>query len=272
MGYFAQRKRRRRENMFIAFSLIILGFIAIIGSFDDIGNLTFFVKNYFFQFYLFNIFILVFSLYCRKILFAILSSVLLIFGYAHISSASNIFINTKVDNADKTFDLTYAETPAAAKPGILAEIPGMEAESYGQIRLSPDFSAYYTAYKTESGRLTLVRVDFSGMKTTEQKLLFGNLAEFVSLRDEPLVIYGNFGTSGWSPYFKKFLHKTSLEIKNRVILNNLDSFFRLFNVPVINVVAYNNIGISAIKNVSENGENPAAVVFSMQYLSNPDKN
>lgn len=271
MGYFAQRKRRRRENMFIASSLIILGIIAIIGSFDGIGNLSFFIKNYFFQFYLFNIFILAFSVYCRKILFTILSSVLLIFGYAHISSASNIFINTKVDNADKAFDLTYAED-FADKPGVLTKIPGMIAESYGQIRLSPDFSAYYTAYKSESGKLTLVRVDFSGIKISEQKQVFNNLAEFVSRRDEPLVIYGNFGTSGWSPYFKTFLQKTSLEIKNRVILNNLHGFFRLFNIPVINVVAYNNIGISAVKNVSENKEAPAAVIFSIQYLSSSDQN
>lgn len=271
MGYFSQKKKHRRENMFIAVSLIILGIIAVLNSFDGIGNLSFFIRNYFFQLYLFNIFILFFALYCRKVLFAILSLVLLLFGYAYISSASNIFINTKVDAADKTFLLNYSEPQKQTAAGVLTEIPDMTAESYGKVKLSPRYSARYAAYRSENSRLTLVRVDFSGMKISEQKGVFDNLAEFVSLRDEPLVIYGNFGTPAWSPYFKDFLHKTSLEIKNRIILSNLHGFFTLFNVPVINVVAYNNIGISEISGTSATEKQPETITFDIQYLSNPQK-
>ncbi len=271
MGYFSQKKKRRRENMFIAVSLIILGIIAVLNSFDSIGNLSFFIKNYFFQLYLFNIFILFFALYCRKVLFAILSLVLLLFGYAYISSASNIFINTKVDAADKTFLLNYSEQQKQTAADILTKIPDMQAESYGKVKLSPRYSASYMAYRSENSKLTLVRVDFSGMKISEQKGIFDNLAEFVSLRDEPLVIYGNFGTPAWSPYFKEFLHKTSLEIKNRIILSNLHGFFTLFNAPVINVVAYSNIGISEISGSSATEKQPETITFDIQYLSNPQK-
>ncbi len=271
MGYFSQKKKQRRENMFIAVSLIILGIIAVVNSFDGIGNLSFFIKNYFFQLYLFNLFILIFALYCRKILYAILSLVLLLFGYAYISSASNIFINTKVDAADKAFLLKYSEPQKQSDAGILTEIPEMTVESYGKVKLSPRYSARYTAYRSENSRLTLVRVDFSGIKISEQKGVFDNLAEFVSLRDEPLVIYGDFGTPAWSPYFKDFLHQTSLEIKNRIILSDLHGFLKLFNVPVINVIAYNNIGISEISGASATEKQPETITFNIQYLSNPQK-
>lgn len=122
-----------------------------------------------------------------------------------------------------------------------------EPQRAGKLRLTPERDASFAAVKGGSRSFTFVNLDFSGLKPGEEKVLFDNLAEFVLSQDDPLIIVGDFGIPAWSDTFKRFLHKTELEVKNRIIPSSGKSLLNIFSVPTVNILAYRNVGVEEIE-------------------------
>ena len=123
----------------------------------------------------------------------------------------------------------------------------------GKLRLSPRFTASYMSFIAEEQPLVLINIDLSGLSHRDEKTVYHNLAEFVTAQDNPVIIIGEFGIPAWSDTFKKFLNKTGLEVKNRVILSNGSCWFNPFGVPSLNVLAYKNFGGNDVSLLNKDG-------------------
>lgn len=262
MGYFSQRKKRQRENMFLTASLAVICLILLVSFFDGSYPIVAAIDNYLFQIYIFNLFLFLFALFHQKILFSVVALLVLLVSYTNISSAANIFSNTKVE-ADNEFILTYHKQ--LPSPKAFADSLGFASSHYGHIQLTPNLGAVFATVSIKDNIFTIVQVDFAKLELAEEELLFKNLADYVLAQDEPVIIFGNFGVPSWSQYFKEFLHQTSLEVKNRIILEDLQHDFSLFNIPSVNLVAYNNVGLAGIETVAAAKDKPAAVKFEVIY-------
>lgn len=262
MGYFSQRKKRQRENTFLTIALSALVILLLTRALGSQNDFAFWIDSHLFQLYLFNIFIALFALLHKKIIGSIIALLILLLIYTNISSTANIFSNTKVEGGEE-FTLTYKD--ASESPQSLAESLDKKAVHLGRIKLAPDYDADFATFDQKGKAFTVVRVDFSGLDLQLQPVLFENLAEFVASKDEPVIIFGNFGVPSWSHNFKNFLRQTSLEVKNRIILRDLEHRFNAFGMPVINLIGYNNTGLKSIDFVDFTAEHPAEIKFTVQY-------
>ena len=116
----------------------------------------------------------------------------------------------------------------------------------GKLRLTAERTASFLTFEAGGRNLIFVNVNFAGLTGSEEKTVFGNLAEFVLSQDEPLIIVGDFGIPAWSETFRTFLAQTGLEVKNHIIMSDGSSRFNLFTVPSVNVLGYRSLGLENI--------------------------
>ena len=93
---------------------------------------------------------------------------------------------------------------------------------------------------------TIISIDFSKLNKTELKTAFDNLLKFIEGEDNPVVVVGDFGVPAWKNIFHDFLIKSGLRVKNKIIHSDGISSFNLFNLPSINVLGYDNLGLNAV--------------------------
>lgn len=259
MGYFSQRKKRERENLFMAVSLMLLSVIYVILLFDgQPGGFIEALRGAEFHLYLFGIFLLCFTLLRGKILYSVLAALLLLWGYASIAKTARVFFSDG-SSSPRGFDVTYKT--GNQDYAALAKQEGLVKRHGGIIRLSPSSSAAFNSFDKAGRVFTVVNLDFSETKKKELPLAYENLAKFVVGQDEPVVIVGDFGIPAWSPLIEDFLIKTGLKIKNRVLLSEGSKIFSFFNVPTINVLGFDNIAIREIDFSSEDG----SYLFKLAY-------
>lgn len=241
MGYFSQRKKHERENLFMAVSLCVTALVYFVLLFDgQPGGFLEILRGAEFHFYLFNIFLLAFTLWHRKILYSVLALLLLLWGYTSIAKTSRLFF-AEISDSPRGFELVYKA--GSQDYDDLFEDKDIIIRRAGKIELSPDTEAYFKTFEKYDRIFTLVNLDFAKVPASGQKVVFANLARFVLNQDEPVIIIGDFGLPAWSPLFRDFLTETGLEVKNHIVYSDGKKSFSFFNVPTLNILAYDNIGI-----------------------------
>ncbi len=244
MGYFSQRKKHERENLFMVCSLwgiAVVYFATLLGGQNS--GLVIFFNQWAFHFYLFNLFILAYTLWHKKLVYFLFALIFLILNYVSVAQTANLFFNQGAKASDEV-RLTYQKgTQNHIK---IENISEEQIRRSGIIELSPKRQASFVVFENNHRLFTLISLDFKKLKNKEQKMVFSNLAEFVQSRDEPVIMVGDFGIPAWSDVFKRFLVKTELKVKNKILLTDGHNAFKPLSVPTINVLAYNNIGIKRL--------------------------
>lgn len=244
MGYFSQRKKHARENMFMAVSLFVIAIIYSVIWFDSEANAVVrFFRGWQFHFYLFNIFLLLYTLYHRKIVYSVIAVSLLLLNYMSLAKTARLFINDSNESPQK-IEITY-------KKGIqgydnININDDIILHRQGKADLSPNIDVAFTTFEKYNQVFTLISVDFSEVSTAEKVTAFNNLSRFVDLQDNPVIIIGDFGVPSWAPLFRNFLDKTELSVKNKILFTDGQKSIALFQTPSINILAYNNVGIQKL--------------------------
>lgn len=249
MGYFSQRKKQARENLFMVISLLLIAIVYCILLFDtQTSSFINELRSWQFHLYLFNILFLLYTLWHRKFFYTFLAAFLLILNYGSIAKTSRLFFSDTSDRF-RSFNVTYQK--GLQNYPVIQNPEEVLVHRSGKLELSPQISASFISFEKYDQVITLVNVDFSKIEPAEQKLVFNNLAEFVANQDEPVVVFGDFGIPSWSPIFRDFLINTDLDVKNRILFSDGEQYFRLFTVPTINVLGFKNIGIRRLKFLPE---------------------
>lgn len=249
MGYFSQRKKHARENMFMAVSLLVVVIIYSVVWFGGDNNaFVRFLRGWQFHFYLFNIFLLLYTLWHRKVLYTAAASLLLVLNYASIAKTARLFWNDS-NESTRAFNVVYKKGEQNYENII--DTRDVLLRRQGMARLSPNVSVSFMSFEKYDQVFTLVNVDFSKVSQSEKETAFMNLARFVDRQDDPVVIAGDFGLPSWSPLFREFLDKTGLSVKNRILFTDGVRYFAPFNAPTVNVLGYGNIGIRRLRFIPE---------------------
>lgn len=135
----------------------------------------------------------------------------------------------------------------------------------GKILFSPRFVGSYMMILAGNQPLVFVNIDFRGLSHQEEAAIYHNLEEFVVSQDNPVVIIGDFGIPAWSRTFQKFLNKTSLEVKNHIILSNGSSWFNPLGVPSLNVLAYKNFGVNKVRFLDKKGNSKHPLLIELSF-------
>ena len=241
MGYFSQRKKNERENIILKTLLVFLSLLAVFilfvqkesGVLYSLGNLRF-------QFFIVSFFVLVYSLYHKRIYYAFYSFVLLLLYYGFVSSHTNLFFNSEINPKNKLemiFSKNY-ESDLISKD--------FELQRSGYVNLSEQRKAYFSTVAKAQSVYTILSLNLTYLENSEIEKVYANMAEFVLQRDEPVIIVGNFGIPAWHPVFKSFLSETSLRVKNKILLRDNQGSFNPFIVPRVNVLGFDNVGIEKV--------------------------
>lgn len=242
MSYFSQRKKHERENIFLKVMLIILGGLTIVHFFENetyLGDWV--VTPWRFQIFIIITLIFIIAIWLQRFAYAFVAVLLLLINFTFLSSTANLFNNSSVV-AEHKLTLTLQENGKAKIEG--SNIIVLRS---GRINVTPHNQAHFTSIEKNFHVFTIISLDFSTLNAQEKQQAFHNLEEFIHTQDDPVIVIGNFGLPVWSSIFEKFLIKTRLEVKNKVLLANTQSSFSPFAVPGFNVLAFKNIGIMDLK-------------------------
>ncbi len=249
MGYFSQKKKHQRENVFLKISLVVLAFMAfVIAVGSGAGGFAAGIGNLRFQLFVITVAVFAYSLFHQRFLYAVCALALLLFYYGFVASHTNLFFNSTAAS-DRQLKIIFAKD---FEPLVQSE--NYRLLSSGHLNLAPNRQAYFITLEQEGETYTVVSLNLTYLQKSEQKALYENLADFVLQRDEPVIIVGNFGIPAWHPVFKDFLSATSLNVKNKVLLRDNQGSFNPFITPRINVLGFDNVGISHL-NFTPNSRN-----------------
>lgn len=241
MGYFSQRKKHERENIFLKVMFITLGLITFL-LLLPLSHQPLFeeVKRYLFQFYLLNLAVFLYSLYLSRFAYSALFALFLLINFTQIASTGNLFTDTAVRD-DHHITLSHS----AEKP-LDINAYGMAILRSGHLNLTPEVQSQFVTFEKNYHVFTVVGVDFEGLASDVRIQAFRQLQKFVLMQDDPVIVVGDFGEPSWSPEMKDFLSATQLKVKNRMILKSRRYRFNPFAVPQFYVLAFDNVGIVSL--------------------------
>ena len=278
MGYFSQRKKHERANLILNITLTVIAVFTVLSFFDSSISRFFDLLGFWrFHYYIITLAAFFYALAGRFFVHAAAAFVLLTINYAAIASSANIFSNAAHEGENR-LTVLYQNNVRHTEPLVRdaeeanRRIPAYLPESFGsyqlfhqegdaeksfiltrkaplragKLRLTAERTASFLTFEEGGRNLIFVNVNFAGLTGSEEKTVFGNLAEFVLSQDEPLIIVGDFGIPAWSETFRTFLAQTGLEVKNHIIMSDGSSRFNLFTVPSVNVLGYRSLGLENI--------------------------
>lgn len=259
MGYFSQRKKHARENLFMIISLSVVTVIYSILLFSGQDNcFTGFLRRWQFHFYLFNVFLLAYTLWHGKVFYSVLAALLLIFNYISLAKTARLFFN---DTSDSTLAFNVVYKKGMQNYENILNAKEVLLRRAGKIGLSPKAQASFMSFEKYDQVITLVNLDFSKIAKNELPTAFANLAQFVEKQDEPVVIVGDFQLPVWAPLFRNFLSDTGLQVKNRVLFTDGKDYFKFFVVPSVNVLGFDNIAVRRLKFMPDSKSFDIKLVF-----------
>ena len=259
MGYFSQRKKHARENLFMVVSLSVVAIIYSILLLAGQDNFfTAFLRRWQFHFYLFNIFLLLYTLWHGKIVYSVLAALLLMFNYGSLAKTARLFFN---DTSDSTLAFNVVYKKGGQNYENILNAKEVLLRRKGKIALSPHAEASFMSFEKYDQVITLVNLDFSKISKKELPTAFANLEQFVKRQDEPVVIVGDFQLPAWAPLYRNFLSETGLQVKNRVLFTTGKDYFKFFVVPSINVLGFDNIAVRRLKFMPESKSFDIKLVF-----------
>ena len=242
MGYFSQKKKHQRENNFLTVSAILAGALAFLLILPDSWTGSFsWIDNYLFQLYALAVLVFFYALWLGRWSFAAFFAFCLLIIFTSLSSYANIFFNTRVNDRHH-MQLTY-------RPGEALEVSGrgMVLLRSGHLNLGDEIRAPFATYEKDLQVYTLIGVDFDGLSPRDMAEAFERLRTFISLQDDPVIVYGNFGIPAWSPLLKKLLLATDLKVKNRLVLADAGFRFNPLAVPQFYLLAFENVGLNTLR-------------------------
>ena len=244
MGYFSQRKRKERCNIFLKVCITLLGLCVVLGLIDNGSDgVCHFIDSFRLQYHLFLIVLLLLSLQFRYFLYAFAAVLILIVNFFAIKSTSNFVVNSKVDGGARVELLFEKGNPFGSSLTNLAD--DFDFSRMGKVVLAHDVEASYIALEHFNRSLVVVAVNLEGIDFDNKMTALKNLEKFVKMQDVQVVVFGDFGITTWSKPFRDFLDDTKLEVKNRIVLKTRKD---ILNPPTIGVLGYPNIGLRKIEN------------------------
>lgn len=241
MGYFSQRKKQARQNLFMLFSLGILAIIYLLLFFGENGKFIQSIRAWQFHIYLYNIFLVMYTLLHRRGFYTVLAVFLLILNYGSLAQSARLFFNKETMGINK-ISLNYHKGEQNYLPVDSQE----DLVHHGKLELSPHLEAAYHTINRGEQTLTIITVDFQKEHNKEYATAYHNLEKFITLQNGPVIIVGDFGIPSWNLLFKEFLNNTDLSVKNRILFTDGKTSFRFWFVPSLNILGFDNLGIEKI--------------------------
>ena len=249
MGYFSQRKKHARQNMFMLISLVILAVIYFLLWLDD-GTSSFLksLRHAQFHFYLYNIFLVLYTLFHRHLAYMFFALMLMFCNYGSLAKSALLFFNHEPSGSEQ-LEVLYHK----GEQNYLSVDNKNAIKHQGKLELSPHLSASFVGIeKHQDNLIMIINLDFPKKYEAEYQTALHNLEKFVVAQNGPVVIIGDFGIPSWDILFRDFLNKTDLSVKNRILFTDGKSSFRFWFVPSINILGFDNFGI---KSMSMKGQN-----------------
>ena len=109
--------------------------------------------------------------------------------------------------------------------------------STGRVRISSETDAAFTTIEAADSPLTILSIDFSTVPVQQLSEAFDVLEGFVSSRNEPVIIIGDFNTVVWSGVFGEFLDNSGLHAVNPLLSSAKNILFP----PTFYVLGYKNL-------------------------------
>ena len=239
MGYFSQRKRHERENIFMQIMLAVLGVQCLL-LFLPAERVPGFIDDFLFQIYIVNLLVLIFSVCKKRIWFSTAFAVFLLINYAHLAASANLFFNQRVIAEHRVLVRDIERRP----PEI--EGTGMVKLRSGHLNLGHNEPALFYTFEKNLHVFTIVKIDLRQLNASQRQTALKNLGRFIKMQDDPVIVLGDFGIPVWKPVMQKFLADTMLQVKNRLVLSGRRSVFNPLAVPQYYVLAFNNVGVEDI--------------------------
>lgn len=304
MGYLSQKKHHERINMLLNISLGIISITSILALMDNKTEFSAFVNRWQFQIYIYLLFVFFCALINKFFLQTFFALFLILVNYTSIASSANLFNSRHVEGSgqlsilyqkhttsiedllkqahqnnvdvmalnhanNKVFDLSsspkyhlYNEDKELGSSFIISKFIPLRS---GKLKFSEAQTGSYMEVLEDNQPLVLINIDFSGISRQEEKSTYKNLAKFVLMQDNPVIIVGDFGIPAWSKTFQKFLNKTGLEVKNHIIMSNGSVWFNPFSVPSLNVLAYKKFGVNQVSFLPKDGNPQHPLLIEMSF-------
>ncbi len=297
MGYLAQRKKHIRTDFALKSLLFLLAVFSIVAF---AGNtFCQFLNQWRFQFYLLSLLIMVYALSNRFFLYAFLGGLLFLLNFFVVSSSASVFLSGS-GGEGRAFRLLYQREPQSLfetlkstsekKADLLAVInppksdtvlpvltpPGyylasdnkndsfmvsaVRPQTAGRIDLGGSNKAAFIRLRIENKDYVFLSLDLSAFDRSEKEKALEYINAFVAAEDDPVIIFGNFGMTAWSPAFSRFLSDNGLEVKNSL-------FSLLTNIilpPTDYVVGYRNLQVDGCRKLDRKENNFAPLLFKLK--------
>lgn len=251
MGYFSQRKKHQRENIFLKVMLITLGLLVVASfSLADDSDILGYINAYRFQIYAITLLVFFYSLFLQRYLYGTFFALFLIINYTIITSSANLFSNQSIAAAHRLSINYQRHHPLSVEASALLNLRN------GRININNEHQAQFLTFEKNLHVFTVVAVDFSHYDYQTTKASFDNLQKFIAQQDDPVIVIGNFGEPAWSPIFAKFLNATGLEVKNRLILGDKHRVFNPVSIPQFYILGFANLGVEDLDIKYSSDDNP----------------
>ena len=230
MGYLSQKKSQNRKSLFFKASSIIV----ILWSLLLVYNPDIVIcRLNLFHLYLLSFLLLILSLCARNFKSSAIFLLSLIICFTNLSSACDIFLS---DSFSGKTSLSFNYSDQSPRINLTST-----TTSSGTIILADKHHAFYT---TTPQPLTLIQVNLQSAKPEEYPLIFKHLHQFIVLQDNPVIVFGDFGIPAWHKPFRKFLSKSGLSVKNKLLFSR--EAYNIFSNPTFYILGFREMGISDI--------------------------
>lgn len=235
MGYLSQKKHETRKNVFLYGVLVLTALLSVVSLWMPGFKIFFFNL---FHLYILSFIMIGYSLLIGRYKTALIFVVMFLVDYTQLSSSVNLFSSDKYSGS-KNVELVFASETDFSKSFSESK------KSSGVLILAKDYLAPYVKASFDGSLVTFIRVDFRGANGKQYRKIFKHLRQFVIKQDNPVIIFGEFGTPAWSRPFRRFLNKTGLGVKNKLIFT-AGAKYNILTTPSYYVLGFQEMGVSDI--------------------------
>ena len=298
MGYLAQRKKHLRTDFILKSLLVLLAFFSVAAfAGNAFGQ---FLNQWRFQFYLLSLLVMFYALFNRFFLYSFLALLLLLLNFFVVSSSVPVLFSGGEGKGKTAFGMIYQPRPSSLldifetadrrRADLLAVIDPVlngvslsglvpagyhladndEGKSFmvssrpprsaGRIGLGGGRSAAFVSLEIGGRGYVFLSFDLSGMSRRNKEKALGYVNAFVAAEDDPVIIFGDFGMTAWSPAFGRFLASNRLEVKNDLF----SRFAHLLMPPTQYVVGYRNLEFAGSRRLPRLGNRSAPSLIRLK--------
>ena len=273
MGYLAQRKKHLRTDFILKSLLVLLAFFSAAAfAGNAFGQ---FLNQWRFQFYLLSLLVMFYALFNRFFLYSFLALLLLLLNFFVVSSSVPVLFSGGEGKGKTAFGMIYQPRPSSLldifetadrrRADLLAVIdPVLNGVSPSGL-----VPAGYHLADNDEGKSFMVssrpprsagRIGLGGGRSAAFVSLEIGGRGYVFLSFDPVIIFGDFGMTAWSPAFGRFLASNRLEVKNDLF----SRFANLLMPPTQYVVGYRNLEFAGSRRLPSLGNRSAPSLIRLK--------